>query len=57
MKKPYIACYMMTSLDSRNISWIAAGRERIDLARAVELLATEFGVERAKAGLKNRAFL
>ena len=30
----------------RNISWIAAGKERIDLARAAEILATEFGVER-----------
>ena len=36
----------LTYLDSRNISWIAAGRERIDLARVAELLATEFGVER-----------
>ena len=33
-------------LDSRNISWIAVGRERIDLARAAEILAEEFGVER-----------
>ena len=36
----------LTYLDSRNISWIAAGRERIDLARAAEILAAEFGVER-----------
>lgn len=33
-------------LDSRNISWIAVGREQIDLARAAEILAEEFGVER-----------
>ena len=36
----------LTYLDDRNISWIAAGEERIDLARAAEILATEFGVER-----------
>ena len=33
-------------LDSRNISWIATGRDRIDLARASEILNEEFGVER-----------
>lgn len=36
----------LSYLDDRNISWIAAGKERIDLARAAEILATEFGVER-----------
>ena len=36
----------LADLDSRSISWIAAGEERIDLARAAEILATEFGVER-----------
>lgn len=36
----------LTYLDGRNISWIAAGKNRINLARAVEILATEFGVER-----------
>lgn len=36
----------LTYLADRNISWIAAGKERIDLARAAEILATEFGVER-----------
>lgn len=51
--KPYL---IMTStavpkayldyLDSRHISWIACGDTRIDLARGVEILATEFGVER-----------
>lgn len=33
-------------LDSKNISWIATGEERIDLKRAVEILATEFNIER-----------
>ncbi len=33
-------------LDENRISWIACGREHIDLCRACELLATEFGVER-----------
>lgn len=33
-------------LESRHISWIACGKERIDLACACEILAAEFGVER-----------
>ena len=33
-------------LDSRHISWIACGGERIDLARACTILAEQFGVER-----------
>lgn len=33
-------------LDERDISWIATGSERIDLARAMEILAGEFGVRR-----------
>ncbi len=33
-------------LDSQNISWIACGKTKIDLARAVEILAVEFGVKR-----------
>lgn len=33
-------------LDSKNISWIACGKERIDLARAVEILAEVFRVKR-----------
>lgn len=36
----------LSYLDSRGISWIAVGKERVDLARAVEILAAEFGVER-----------
>lgn len=33
-------------LDSKKISWIAAGKEAIDLAKAVAILHTEFGAER-----------
>lgn len=33
-------------LDTRNVSWIACGREKIDLVRVMEILAEEFGVER-----------
>ncbi len=33
-------------LDARGISWIAAGKEKIDLRRAMEILAEEFGVKR-----------
>ena len=36
----------LSYLNDQNISWIAAGKERIDLTRATEILATEFGVER-----------
>ena len=47
-------------LDSKHISWIACGAERIDLARACEILAGEFGVERMAVvggGHINAAFL
>ena len=53
MEKPYL---ILTSeqvtkeyleyLDRHNISWIACGKEKIDLARTAEILAEEFGVER-----------
>ena len=33
-------------LESKSISWIACGKERIDLARAVQILRENFGVER-----------
>ena len=33
-------------LDSKQISWIACGKEHIDLKRACEILAETFGVER-----------
>ena len=34
-------------LDSLHISWIAAGKDKVDLVRACEILAEEFGVKRA----------
>lgn len=53
MEKPYL---ILTSeqvtkeylhyLDERHISWIACGKEKIDLVRAAEILAEEFHVER-----------
>ena len=53
MDKPYL---IITSqqvpkeyldyLESRHISWIVCGENKIDLARASEILAAEFGVER-----------
>lgn len=33
-------------LESKNISWIACGKEQTDLSRACEILATEFGVKK-----------
>lgn len=36
----------LSYLDGRNISWIACGGEKIDLARACKILAEEFGVKR-----------
>ena len=33
-------------LEEHGISWIACGKERTDLKRAVEIMNTEFGVER-----------
>lgn len=33
-------------LGGLHISWIACGKERVDLARACEILASAFGVER-----------
>lgn len=33
-------------LDGKHISWIACGKERVDLKRACEILVEEFGVER-----------
>lgn len=47
-------------LDSLHISWIACGAEKVDLARACEILAGEFGVERMAVvggGHINAAFL
>ena len=47
-------------LDARQISWIACGKEHVDLARACEILAEQFGVERMAVvggGHINAAFL
>lgn len=47
-------------LDSLSISWIVCGKEQIDLRRAVEVLYTEFGIERMAivgGGTINAAFL
>lgn len=53
MRKPYliITSEQVTKeylqyLDEQHISWIACGKDRIDLARALEILAAEFHVER-----------
>ena len=47
-------------LEGLNISWIACGGDKIDLARACEILKDEFGVQRAAVvggGHINAAFL
>lgn len=47
-------------LDGLHISWIACGKERVDLTRACEILASAFGVERMAVvggGHINAAFL
>lgn len=47
-------------LDNLGISWIACGEQRIDVARAVDVLASEFGVQRMATvggGNINAAFL
>ena len=53
MEKPYliITSEQVTKeylhyLDERHISWIACGKEKIDLVRAAEILVEEFHVER-----------
>ncbi len=53
MEKPYliITCEQTAKeyldyLDGKNISWIACGHEKVDLARAAEILFDEFGVKR-----------
>ena len=50
----------LDTLTAQGISWIAVGAERINLAKAVEILNTEFGVERMAVvggGHINGAFL
>lgn len=47
-------------LDSKHISWIACGNEKIDLAEATRILADEFGVSRMAVvggGTINAGFL
>lgn len=53
MEKPYLIITSeqvtkeyLAYLDRKHISWIVCGREKIDLARAAEILAEEFHVER-----------
>lgn len=36
----------LSFLDAKHISWIACGKDRVDLPRACELLSSDFGVER-----------
>lgn len=52
-EKPYliITCEQISKeylhyLDGKNISWLACGNERVNLARASEILFDKFGVER-----------
>ena len=48
------------TLDRQGISWIAVGKSRIDLAKAMEMLNTEFGIGRIAlvgGGHINGAFL
>lgn len=55
VRKNYLAY-----LDEQSVSWIVCGKERIDLVRASEILAKEFGVERMAivgGGSINAAFL
>lgn len=53
MRKPYLIITSenvtkeyLAYLDAQNISWIACGKEHVDLARAAEILAEQFHVER-----------
>ena len=53
MEKPYlivtseqVAQEYLNYLEEKNISWIACGKETIDLAQVCEILSKEFGVER-----------
>lgn len=53
MEKPYliitseqVSKEYLAYLDSRSISWIACGKEKIDLPRACEILSESFGVKR-----------
>lgn len=55
-----VATEYLDYLDAQNISWIVTGETSIDLARACEILADEFGVARMAVvggGHINAAFL
>lgn len=50
----------LTYLDSKNISWIVCGTEKVNLVQAVKILAEEFGVQRmgiVGGGTINAGFL
>lgn len=67
MEKPYliitsenVSKEYLNYLDNQNISWIACGKEKIDLTRAVEILYKEFNVKRLAivgGAIINGAFL
>ena len=53
MAKPYliitsekVSKEYLDYLDGQHISWIACGKEHVDLVRATEILVEEFGVKR-----------
>lgn len=55
-----VSAEYLSYLDERGISWIACGEERIDVGRAVDVLAGEFGIQRMATvggGAINAAFL
>ena len=55
-----VAKEYLAYLDEKNISWIACGKERINLTRAMEILTEEFGVKRlgiVGGGTINAGFL
>lgn len=55
-----VSAEYISYLDAKNISWIACGKNSIDLSRAVEILAENFNVKRLAivgGALINGAFL
>ena len=46
MTSENVCCDYLDYLESRHISWIACGKDKIDLVRVCEILADKFGVER-----------
>ncbi len=55
-----VSAEYLSYLDGRGISWIACGERHIDVGRAVDVLAGEFGVQRMATvggGAINAAFL